>query len=122
MTAPDRIELRGLRLVGVHGFLPHEQERAQPFEVDIAVEADLSGAAGSDELSDTLDYGALAAVAAKVVTGEQWKLLERMAARIAEEIGADGRVQSVRVTVRKLRPPVPYDMASAGVTVTRVAQ
>jgi len=122
VTAPDRIELRGLRLVGVHGFLPHEQERAQPFEVDIAVEADLSGAAGSDELSDTLDYGALAAVAAKVVTGEQWKLLERMAARIAEEIGADGRVQSVRVTVRKLRPPVPYDMASAGVTVTRAAQ
>ncbi len=122
MTVPDRIELRGLRLVGIHGFLPHEQERAQPFEVDIDVEADLSRAAGSDELSDTLDYGALAAAAAKVVTGEQWKLLERMAARIADEIGVDERVRSVRVTVRKLRPPVPLDMASAGVSVTRVAR
>jgi dihydroneopterin aldolase len=121
VTSPDRIELRGLRLVGVHGFLPHEQERAQPFEVDIDVEADLSAAAQSDELSDTLDYGALVAAAAKVVTGEQWKLLERMAARIAEEITADPRVRSVGVTVRKLRPPVPVDMASAGVSVTRVA-
>lgn len=119
MTKPDRIELRGLRLVGVHGFLPHEQERAQPFEVDIDVDADLSAAAGSDELSDTLDYGALAAAAAKVVTGEQWKLLERMAARIAEELSRDGRVRSVSVTVRKLRPPVPLDMASAGVRITR---
>src|SRR5215211_6105889 len=105
MTGVDRIELRGLRLVGVHGFLPQEQERAQPFEVDIDVEADLGVAAESDELSDTLDYGALATAAAKVVTGEQWKLLERMAARIAEEISADNRVRSVSVTVRKLRPP-----------------
>lgn len=121
MTSRDRIELRGLRLIGVHGFLPHEQERAQPFEIDIDVEADLTGAAMSDELSDTLDYGAVVAAAAKVVTGEQWKLLERMAARIAEEIGTDRRVLSVRVTVRKLRPPVPFDMASAGVSVTRVS-
>lgn len=116
-----RIELRGLRLVGVHGFLPHEQERAQPFEVDIDIDADLSTAARSDELSDTLDYGALARAAAKVVTGEQWKLLERMAARIAEEISDDDRVRSVRVTVRKLRPPVPLDMASAGVSIIRVS-
>lgn len=116
-----RIELRGLRLVGVHGFLPHEQERAQPFEVDIDVEADLEAAERSDELSDTLDYGALARAAANVVTGEQWKLLERMAARIADEIGGDDRVRSVRVTVRKLRPPVPLDMASAAVSVTRVS-
>jgi len=34
---PDggRIELRGLRLVGTHGVLAEEQERAQPFEVDL---------------------------------------------------------------------------------------
>jgi len=116
-----RIELRGLRLVGTHGFLPHEQERAQPFEVDIDITADLSSAGGSDELSDTLDYGALASLAAKVVTDERWKLLERMAVRIAEEVSADDRVHSVTVTVRKLRPPVPLDMASAGVSVTLVA-
>ncbi|HUQ63321.1 MAG TPA: dihydroneopterin aldolase [Acidimicrobiales bacterium] len=121
MNGLGRIELRGLRLVGVHGFLPQEQERAQPFEVDIDVEADLSAAMASDELADTLDYGALAAAAAKVVTREQWKLLERMAARIAEEIRADSRVRSVTVTVRKLRPPVPLDMGSAGVSITRVA-
>ena len=46
----DRIELRGLRVLGVHGALPEEQERAQPFEVDLDVEADLRPAtAGQDK-------------------------------------------------------------------------
>jgi dihydroneopterin aldolase len=115
----DRIELRGLRVVGLHGFLPHERERPQPFEVDIDVEADLTAPGQSDELGDTLDYGALARAAAGVVADEQWFLLERMAHRIAERISIDERVQRVTVTVRKLRPPVPLDMASAGVRITR---
>jgi dihydroneopterin aldolase len=116
----DRIELRGLRALGHHGALPGEQDRPQPFEVDLAVEADLSAAGRSDHLSDTVDYGMVARAAASVVTGERWHLLERMAERVAEAVLAvDPRVQSVTVTMRKLRPPVPLDLASAGVRVTR---
>jgi dihydroneopterin aldolase len=115
----DRIELRGLRAQGVHGVLPEEQVRAQPFEVDLSVEADLRGAGRSDDLADTLDYGAIAESAAKVVSGEHFSLLERLAERIAEVVLADGRVTSVTVSVRKLRPPVPVDLATAGVTITR---
>jgi dihydroneopterin aldolase len=32
---------------------------------------------------------------------------------------AAGRVRSVTVTLRKLRPPVPVDVASIGVRITR---
>ncbi|MDQ4131736.1 MAG: dihydroneopterin aldolase [Actinomycetota bacterium] len=115
----DRIQLRGLRAVGVHGFLPHERERAQPFEVDLDVAADLRTPGESDDLEDTLDYGALAAAAQGVVTGEHCHLLERLAERIAEEVLSDDRVSSVTVTVKKLRPPVPIDLVSAGVSITR---
>jgi 7,8-dihydroneopterin aldolase/epimerase/oxygenase len=115
----DQIQLRGLRALGVHGFLPHEQDRAQPFEVDITVHADLRRPSQSDDLDDTLDYGALAAAAERVVAGEPCHLLERLAQRIADELMADERVSSVTVTVRKLRPPVPLDLDSAGVTITR---
>ena len=31
----DRIEIRDLRVTGVHGVLPEEQARAQPFAVDV---------------------------------------------------------------------------------------
>jgi dihydroneopterin aldolase len=115
----DRIELRGLRAVGTHGALPEEQRRAQPFEVDLDVEADLRGPGQTDHLHDTIDYGALAHAVERVVTQERFHLLERLAERIAEDVQADSRIQSVRVTVRKLRPPVAVDLASAAVTITR---
>ena len=115
----DRIELRGLRAVGTHGALPEEQSRAQPFEIDVDVEADLRAAGMSDALHDTVDYGALAHAVERIVTKERFHLLERLAERIADEVRADERVQRVTVTVRKLRPPVAVDLASAAVTITR---
>jgi dihydroneopterin aldolase len=77
----------------------------------------------SDDLADTIDYAAVAAAVERVLTGERHRLLERLAERMAEEAlrCADGRARSVTVTVRKLRPPVPLDLASAGVRVTRPA-
>jgi 7,8-dihydroneopterin aldolase/epimerase/oxygenase len=116
---PDRIELRGLRAVGVHGALPEEQDRAQPFEVDLDVALDLGPAGRSDALEDTVNYGDLVAAADRVVRSESHQLLERIAQRIAEEVLAEERVASVRVVVRKLRPPVPQDLASCGVAIER---
>ena len=115
----DRIELRGLRVMGVHGALPEEGERAQPFEVDLDVDADLRTAGLSDHLADTLDYGALAATVATVIGGARVRLLERLAEKIAQEVGTDPRVLAVTVAVRKLRPPLPLDVASAGVRIRR---
>jgi len=120
MTAyGDRIELRGLRALGTHGVLAEEQMRAQPFEVDLDVDVDLRAAGASDRIEDTLDYGALAVLAAAVVTGEHHALLERLAQRIADRLLEDPRVSRVTVTVRKLRPPVPVDLATSGVRVVR---
>jgi dihydroneopterin aldolase len=41
---PDVIEIRGLRALGVIGVNPEEKARAQPFEIDLDLEADLSKA------------------------------------------------------------------------------
>ena len=116
----DRIELRGLRASGHHGALPGEQDQPQPFEIDLDIEADIGRATETDALADTVDYGAIAAAAAQVVTGERWNLLERIAQRVADKVlAADHRVAAIGVTVRKLRPPVPLDLATAGVRVRR---
>ncbi len=116
---PDLIEIRGLRVLGVIGVLPEERVRAQPFEIDFDVEADLSAAGRSDALEDTIDYGALTAAAEAVVRTESHLLLERVAQRIAEELLATPRVEAVRVTIRKLRPPLPSDVATSAVTIRR---
>ncbi|HEX2699518.1 MAG TPA: dihydroneopterin aldolase [Acidimicrobiales bacterium] len=114
----DVIELRGLRVLARHGCLPEEREREQPFEVDLDVHVDLSVPGRSDDLDDTLDYGAVVA-AAVVAAGPPSKLLEHVAERVAQAVLADSRVTAVTVAIRKLRPPVPADLATAGVRITR---
>jgi dihydroneopterin aldolase len=117
----DRIELRGLRVLGTHGVLPEERHRAQPFEVDVDIEASLADAGRSDDLADTIDYGAVSLAVAGVVAGPHADLIEHLAARIVDAVFAAGgpRAASVGVTVRKLRPPVAVDLATAAVSITR---
>jgi len=119
VSGGDRIELRGLTALGVCGVLPEEQERAQPLEVDVDIVADLAAAGASDDLDDTVDYGAVCELVERVVTTERFHLIERLAGRIAELILSDDRVQGVTVTVRKLRPPVAQIVATSGVRITR---
>jgi dihydroneopterin aldolase len=102
----DRILISGLRELGVHGVLPEEQVRPQPFEVDIELLVDCEAAGESDDLDETVDYGAVCEAVSRIVSSEQYHLLERLATRIAEVCRADPRVVGVVVEVRKLHPPV----------------
>lgn len=122
----DCIELRGLRCVATHGVLPEERERAQPFEVDVWVWANLSVPGASDNLADTIDYGGLAEVVMGAMNRGHASLLEHLAERVAGAVLCFGgpavtAPRAVTVTVRKLRPPLPLDLASSAVTVTRHA-
>jgi dihydroneopterin aldolase len=101
-----KIMIAGLRELGVHGVLPEEQTRPQPFEVDVELVVDLEQAGESDSLDDTVDYSAVAEAISRVVRSERYQLLERLGTRIAEVCRVDERVTSVTVTVRKLHPPV----------------
>jgi dihydroneopterin aldolase len=116
----DRIELRGLRVLGTHGVLPEERDRPQPLELDLDVWVDMARAAASDALDDTVNYAELATAAADVVATQSFGLLEALAERIATVVlDADARISAVSVSVRKLRPPVALDMATVGVSVLR---
>ena len=56
----DRIALRGLRVFGRHGVLEHEQRDGQEFIIDAVLWLDTRAAAANDDLSLTVDYGAVA--------------------------------------------------------------
>jgi dihydroneopterin aldolase / 2-amino-4-hydroxy-6-hydroxymethyldihydropteridine diphosphokinase len=122
----DRIELRGMRAMGTHGLLLEERTRAQPFEVDLDLDLDLRVAGRTDRLTDTADYAGVGAAALAVITGPHVDLLERLAELIARAavaaVTATGLAAGeVSVTVRKLRPPVPFEIDSVGVTIHRTA-
>ena len=115
----DRILIAGLRELGVHGVLPEEKSRPQPFQVDLELIVDAAAAGVSDDLDDTVDYGAVSEAVARVVSSESYDLLERLAARIAEVCRSDPRVLGVVVEVRKLHPPVRATVDHVGVRIER---
>lgn len=117
----DCIRIAGLSLLGRHGVLPEEQQRAQPFEVDIIIEADLALAARTDDLGATVDYGAVISSVAEIVETRSYALLEALAAAIADDVLSRPGVDHVTVEVRKLRPPVAAQVASVGVRLRRSA-
>ena len=119
MADSDLIELRGLQVLGLCGILPEEQNRAQPIEVDIDIEADLAPAGASDDVQDTIDYSAICAIAERIISAERFDLLETLAQRLVEAVMADERALAVTVAVRKLRPPVPHHLDTCGVRIRR---
>ena len=120
MPIDDVIELRGLRLIGICGALPEERQRAQPLEVDLDVYADLVPSGTTDDLADTVDYGAVCDAAAAEVSNGTPQLLEHLAEDLAAAVLAvDRRIDAVTVWVRKLRPPVAHSLGTSGVRVHR---
>ena len=115
----DLIEVRGLQLLLFCGVLPEERERRQPIEVDLDLHVDLRAAAASDDLSDTVDYGRVAMDLAQTLPAERFSLLERLAGRVIEVAFDQPAVTAVTVSVRKLRPPVPAQVATTGVRLHR---
>ena len=101
------IELRGLVFFGRHGVNPEETELGQRFSIDLTVWLDLSKAAESDDLDDTVSYSALYKLVRAEVEGAPSKLIEHVAGRILSKVLAyDPRIAKARLAVGKVSPPL----------------
>jgi len=115
----DTITIAGLRVRGHHGVYDFERRDGQDFVVDVVLELDLSPAAASDDVADTVHYGELAEALAKVIAGEPVNLLETLAQRLADVCLADSRVAAVTITVHKPQAPVSVPVSDLAVTIRR---
>ena len=107
----DSITLRGMRFHTRVGVLPHEQEFAQPLEIDLTVWLD-----AGDEV---VDYRGLHDDVAAVVAAGPLRYLEEIAESVARRALARPRVGRVSVSVRKPHVALPGPLAHAEVTVVR---
>ena len=84
-----------------------DAERAQPQRLLLTVEmeSDFSVAARSDSIADTIDYFAVSQRLLKFGEGREWKLIEKLAADIADMILSEFKSQSVTVEVKKFVIP-----------------
>jgi dihydroneopterin aldolase len=84
-----------------------DAERAKPQRLLLTVEmeCDFSTAAQTDDLRKTIDYFAVSQRLLKFGDGRSWKLIEKLAADIADLILTEFKPQSVTVEVKKF--PIP---------------
>lgn len=116
----DRITLTGMRYEGRLGATEEERSLPQLVEIDLEVEADLSAAASSDALEDTVDYGPLVGLTARTVERGSYKLLEGLAGALVDgALSAAPAARAVTVRVRKLAVPMDVDMDHAQVELRR---
>ena len=116
----DVISLTGIWGFGYHGVYDHEAKNGQDFFVDLEIHLDLSRASVSDDLADTIDYGALADIVVEEITGERVQLIEGLAGRIADRIKSrHPEISNIAVTVHKPKAPISAQASDISVTITR---
>lgn len=115
----DRITLTGLRVRGRHGVYDVERVRGQEFVIDVVLELDLSVAARTDDIADTVHYGELADRLVAIAAGEPVHLIETLADRLVAECLRDDRVAAATVTVHKPQAPIPHAFTDVAVTLRR---
>jgi 7,8-dihydroneopterin aldolase/epimerase/oxygenase len=113
------LRLRGIRLQSCMGV--SDAERAQPQELVVAVDLELSGARypGADELDRAADYAEIVRVADETAKEQPFKLLETFALRVARRLVRQWpSAERVRVAVTKAVVPVSPVTDEANVEVT----
>ena len=101
------IRLQNMTFYAHHGVKAAERELGQVFQVDVEISVDLSRAASSDDLSQTIDYGELYELVEEIVVEREFSLLEALAQAILTAIAQRYRLEQGLVRVRKPHPPLP---------------
>jgi dihydroneopterin aldolase len=116
----DRIFITGLTLHAYHGVMAHEAKVGQTFGIDLELAVDLSDAARSDKVADTVSYDAVVICTTEAFLGQRFRLIEAAAGRVADAILATfPRVESIAVTIHKPHAPVAATFSDVGVRLER---
>ena len=105
-----RIRLHNMMFYGYHGVSKAERETGRRFEVDCELDLDVSAAAQSDRLEETINYTAVYDTIERIVQQDKCNLLETVAGRIIRDIMGQFPAKRVIVRVRKRIPPIPGNL------------
>ena len=101
-----KVGLQGIHLFAYHGFYPQEQISGNDFVVDVEVEFFQTRHFDTDEIGHTVNYEQLYAITVRHMAIPR-KLLETVVQGVMDELKVTYPfAQGIRVSVRKLNPPI----------------
>ena len=115
------IRLKNVRIFTNHGCLIEEEKIGSDYLVNLTVKANLSKAAKTDDLNDTVDYVHLQHII-KTEMAQRSKLLEQVGQRIIDRVFTEiPLVKKAKVSISKMNPPIGGDVAEVVVTMSASA-
>lgn len=117
----DKIAICDLEAHVHVGVTAAERAQAQRLLISLEMESDLSHAAASDNLGDTIDYFAVTQRVLELSQSREWNLIEALAGGIAETILREFLPLRVSVEVKKFIIPQTR-FVSVSLTRGRAAQ
>jgi len=115
----DQLAVRGIEVHAHHGVFDFERRDGQTFLIDLLLGLDTSAAADADDLSRTVDYGALVDEVVAAVSKDPVDLIETLAQRIADVCLGHALVETVEVTVHKPHAPIAATFTDVALTINR---
>ncbi len=116
----DELVLKDIRLKGRHGCFAREREEYCEFLVSVRMRLDLSKAARTDSLEDTIDYPAAVSIAEGVISGESVRLIEKLADTVASRMFARfGALREIDVKVAKCNNDYSSFVGEISVSISR---
>lgn len=97
----DRILIEGLSVETVIGVFDWEREIQQRLIIDLELYTDISQAASTDNLEDTLDYKAISDATIAFVENSEYQLVETLAEDLASMILTEFSVQKLGLKISK---------------------
>ncbi len=116
----DIIFIRGLRIETIVGIYDWERKAKQVLLVDIEMATDIRKAALSQNVTDTLDYYAIALRLETFIQEQQFQLLETLAERCAELLQREFSIAWLKLRVTK--PSAVQSASGVGVQIERGAK
>jgi len=97
----DIVYIRDLRIETIIGIYDWERETRQTVSLDLEMGTDISKAAQSDNIEDTLDYKSVAKRLIQFVGDSEFQLVETMAERIADIVLNEFNVPWMKLRLSK---------------------
>ena len=97
----DRVFIEDLRIQTVIGVFDWEREITQTVSLDLEMEFDISTAAQSDRIDDTLDYKSVSKRLIQFVEASEFQLVETMAERCAAIVQNEFKVPWLKLRLSK---------------------
>lgn len=97
----DIIYLKDLKIETIIGIFEWERSTKQTISLDIEMASDISRAAETDSIDDTLDYKAVSKRLIEFVGGSDFQLVETLAEKCAEILLNEFKIQWLRLKLDK---------------------